>query len=458
MLLEYYAAALATATIFATVLGALVLDTRRRIGVSAELHRQTFREARGRHAALLAAKSQIGELGRAVEHTLMRVEAFERRSISTLERISTDIDHLGSRLNSDDFFSTPLQEIKAGEQRINELLTTVDSRARDSLAEVSALHARISEASNAYAQVQSEFVEATNAAIAALDPESRIELAERRLHGSLDQIRQYLLSPQEPDPQELQRELLASIGDLRSLAAQPQDCADTTQAASRRAKGSQGGPLDATSARMVAEIEALFRLSGQISPRAVLPPSGDWALDAQSLAHLVELIQETAPRRVLEFGSGTSTVWLGYLLERTGGHLTALEHNRDYFEQTRKHLRSHNLEHVVTLLHCRLSVQQIGETDQKWYDMTDVDMSAPYDLVLVDGPPKSTGTFARMPAIYSVEQSLARQAVVALDDCDRPDEQEILRRWADDFPDFSRVDTRGSRLGVLRRSATRNAG
>jgi hypothetical protein len=45
------------------------------------------------------------------------------------------------------------------------------------------------------------------------------------------------------------------------------------------------------------------------------------------------------------------------------------------------------------------------------------------DLLLVDGPPGSLGEMARYPALHVLESQLASNAVVILDDADRPDER-----------------------------------
>src|SRR5699024_5214599 len=66
------------------------------------------------------------------------------------------------------------------------------------------------------------------------------------------------------------------------------------------------------------ETEALLHLQSRIEPRAVLPSLGRWAMDAKSMLQLVDLFDEVKPKLVVEIGSGTSSVWLGYLAEE--GH------------------------------------------------------------------------------------------------------------------------------------------
>ena len=51
------------------------------------------------------------------------------------------------------------------------------------------------------------------------------------------------------------------------------------------------------------------------------------------------------------------------------------------------------------------------------------------DLLVVDGPPGSLSEMAGSPAPHVLESQLAPNAVVILDDADRPGEQGIARRW-----------------------------
>ena len=63
------------------------------------------------------------------------------------------------------------------------------------------------------------------------------------------------------------------------------------------------------------------------------------------------------------------------------------------------------------------------------------------DLLVVDGPPAFADGLglARHPALPVLRDRLAPDATVVLDDVERPGEQEVLRRWEDEFGlDFRR--------------------
>src|SRR5690606_10445060 len=89
------------------------------------------------------------------------------------------------------------------------------------------------------------------------------------------------------------------------------------------------------------EVEALLQLHGKVEPRAPMPPSGKTALNPTGLLQLCALVERLRPKLVLELGSGTSSVWLGYMLERHGGRLVTVDHHAAFAAETRARLQRH---------------------------------------------------------------------------------------------------------------------
>ena len=199
------------------------------------------------------------------------------------------------------------------------------------------------------------------------------------------------------------------------------------------------------------QTEALLQLLPKITPRWLLPPLGRWALDARAMLHLAQIFEDTRPSRVLELGSGTSSVWLGYLAESVGAQVVSVEHDEEFADRTDELLRLHGLNDVVTIKRAPLEPLRLGDVDYAWYaagafsDVKDV------DLVLVDGPVGSTNRWARYPAVPMLWTALDRDAVVVLDDSTRADEADALDAWTAEYP-LTRVQLGLSRLAVLRRT------
>ncbi len=202
------------------------------------------------------------------------------------------------------------------------------------------------------------------------------------------------------------------------------------------------------------EIAALLQYTDRVGARALLPAPSGSAMDPRALAHLVDIVNQYPPRTVLELGSGTSTVWLGYLLENLkGSRLVSIDHLAEHGALTEVALERHGLTDQVDLRIAPLVVQPPEVSDTPWYDAKVFDDVGDIDLLIVDGPPESTGPYARMAAMRVLAPRLSETAVILLDDSDREDEREVVESWMGDF-DLERVDEGVSRLAVLRRRSS----
>lgn len=201
--------------------------------------------------------------------------------------------------------------------------------------------------------------------------------------------------------------------------------------------------------RQTQQVEALLELYARVKPTAPMPPAGLTALNPNALLELWHLVQQARPGLVVELGSGTSTVWIGYALAEFGGRLVSVEHDSTYAEVTRQHVRRHGLEQHVEVRDAPLSGLELGERKFVWYDAnTFADLSG-IEFLLVDGPPGNTCPHARLPALPVLEERLAPRCTVILDDARRTDEQEILESWEDSVKTVTREPGTQVRMAVL---------
>lgn len=208
-----------------------------------------------------------------------------------------------------------------------------------------------------------------------------------------------------------------------ALAAESSAIGDRLVAAHRREKQDS-----------YTQVESLLALYFDIRPRQALPPAGGWAASADLLLMLYRTVREREPALVLECGSGVSTVIMGYALAQNGnGRLVALEHSEAYLDQTERWLREHELLDQAKVVLSPLAPVTIGDENWSWYSVNDVPQSG-IDLIFVDGPPGSTGPSARYPALPLLADRTSPDAIVILDDSDRPDERAIVQRWIDELP------------------------
>lgn len=187
-----------------------------------------------------------------------------------------------------------------------------------------------------------------------------------------------------------------------------------------------------------AQVEALIGLYGLFDVRAPVPASRGYAASPDLCLELVRQVYTRRPALVVECGPGLSSLWLGYALQKTGaGRLVSVEHQAPFRERTADLVRLHGLDDVVEI---RLAPLE-PVNGQPWYApaaFADLDR---IDLLLVDGPPGTTGPLARLPAVPVLRDRLAPGALIVVDDYERADEQAAVERW------LAELD--GARLTVL---------
>lgn len=211
--------------------------------------------------------------------------------------------------------------------------------------------------------------------------------------------------------------------------------AKTLTAVSRR----EGQQTRRHADRLFRQAEALQSLHQLIDVRHAMPPSRGWAASPDLLLTYVEEILESKPATIVECGSGLSTVWAAYAVQRNGGNgrVVALDHDAEFAEKTRANLAEHGLTEFAEVRHAPLVPVELAESTWQWYDPAALKDVHDIDVVLVDGPPKPTGEHARYPAIPVLRDLLAPGAVVLIDDAARPDEQAILERWQNEWPELA---------------------
>ncbi len=165
-------------------------------------------------------------------------------------------------------------------------------------------------------------------------------------------------------------------------------------------------------------------------------PSREMLMDLQvgwgneSFAARTDYLQEVARQAlvtsgpVLECGSGLTTIILGILAGRRGCETWSLEHNPDWEKKV-----------VGTIDHYRIPAVHVNlcplrtHSDFAWYDTSLITPPEAFPLVICDGPPGTTlgNRYGLLPIMKS---RLHSGTIIVLDDTDRPQESEVIRRWS----------------------------
>lgn len=175
-------------------------------------------------------------------------------------------------------------------------------------------------------------------------------------------------------------------------------------------------------------LEAYNQLLNVFDIKTPLPLTGGWAASADFLHLIVTKALEIKPEKLIECGSGLSTLFIAYALQRNRkGHLISLEHDPAYALKTKKMLEMHGLSEYVTIKTCDLISFSISGNDFMWYDYQAKDES--YDFIVIDAPPYTTNSLARYPAGEFLMKNASKGAIAIIDDGKRPDETEMIKIW-----------------------------
>jgi predicted O-methyltransferase YrrM len=181
-------------------------------------------------------------------------------------------------------------------------------------------------------------------------------------------------------------------------------------------------------------------------PHDALPNLGSWKADTGLLTLVADHILAAKPKRVVEFGTGASTLIVARALEMAGGgSFTSFEQHPEFVQATRDWLAEHGL--AADLRAVPLAPSP-GGWPGLWYDHGELPDAI--DFLLIDGPPWTIHPFTR-GAAATVFDRIAPGGVIMLDDAARPGERVVARRWRREWPDFEfrlvKAGTKGTLIG-----------
>lgn len=210
--------------------------------------------------------------------------------------------------------------------------------------------------------------------------------------------------------------------------------------------------------RDVGDIHGITRLA-PYTQQFPLPFGGGWALTADAAAILAREVLLRNPSRVVELGSGVSTLILGQILKNRGsGKLLSIDHDMKWAQKTRANVAYLGLEDFVEVIDAPLVPREVDGLNCLWYDISDAALAkfGKVDFLFVDGPPQTqdSSAAARFPAFPMLREHLLGDAIIFVDDANRTTETDMVTAWmsADKTLSAERYDTVDG-VCILRRSA-----
>lgn len=208
------------------------------------------------------------------------------------------------------------------------------------------------------------------------------------------------------------------------------------------------------------QLQAVVDLHHLVEIKHRLPPMGGWAASADFSVLMIQELIRVRPRTVVECGSGTTTLLLSLAVRQYGlpTRVVALEHLETIKAHTEETLRQHGVEDLAEVRLAPLSPVSMPGHASPWYaeevlaDLDDI------GLLVVDGPPATTGDRARFPAVPLLRDRMSARCVIVVDDLSRPADLEVAQSWSALLPEFEfeQLDTLQKHAGVFRREATEN--
>jgi len=198
------------------------------------------------------------------------------------------------------------------------------------------------------------------------------------------------------------------------------------------------GPL-ATKAdldNLYLQLSSLMEIRNIIGPGVPLGPLRGWALSPDALLMILRDIMTRKVPRVLEFGSGESTIAIAASLRAVGsGTLTSIEHDADFAAAVGRRLNDLKLADHVDQRVVPLSSYEsrFGLPAFKSYDLTR--QTGDFDIALVDGPitPRFGAATRAVPLEWCLTR-LSAQNAIYLDDAARWQERSVVDGLAGSFP------------------------
>lgn len=167
-----------------------------------------------------------------------------------------------------------------------------------------------------------------------------------------------------------------------------------------------------------------------------LPIVKDWSAAADFLGVISHHCLVHKPQMIVECSSGSSSVVLAQCcLLNQCGHVYSLENDEQYVSQTRQYLDDFLLSEYCDVIHAPLQEWSLVDETYQWYGLNgfpDIEI----DMLVIDGPPGFLQKHSRFPALPLLEDKLAKDCVIFLDDAAREDEQELVKRWLAMYPEF----------------------
>ena len=165
--------------------------------------------------------------------------------------------------------------------------------------------------------------------------------------------------------------------------------------------------------------------------KAPIPATRSWAASPDVLLTLLDVAKSSKPARILDLGSGMSTLVLATSAPQAS--VISIDNSAEYAGKTAKLLASHG----ITNVDIRIAPLTPHASGVDWYDLSQLADVSAIDLLFIDGPPGSKNDWARHPALAECLAKLSPRAIVVIDDAGRDGEKDMAQEFAKALPNHT---------------------
>ncbi len=182
-------------------------------------------------------------------------------------------------------------------------------------------------------------------------------------------------------------------------------------------------------ARSLRHQEAWHSIRSWLTNLGPLPPVTSFSITPDAALFILKALHQRRPAVVMELGAGLSTYLMADLIRQEGlsTRIISIESDLAYLQQVERELKAEALDHLVELVHAPLQAVDVNGTTYQWYILPENVPSL--GMLIIDGPPESTGKLARYPALPLLTAHLTPDALVIADDADRKDVLDAIALW-----------------------------
>lgn len=182
------------------------------------------------------------------------------------------------------------------------------------------------------------------------------------------------------------------------------------------------------------QIEAYHYIRDRLDLKQGIPFTTHWSASPDFLKIIANHCLDNRPAMIMECSSGVTSLVLARCCQLNhSGNVFSLEDGEDYAERSRQELARYDLQAHAQVMHAPLQPQQLHGQTWQWYSIEQLPQQS-IDMLVIDGPSGFIQKLSRYPALPLLFDKLADDCVIFLDDAAREDEQVIVQRWLEEFP------------------------